>query len=217
MMGKTVGRWTIIGEMRKKGKKYYVCRCECGTVKEVYYRSIENGTSSSCGCLRRELNGGKVKDLTGQRFGKLRVIERDWSRKDVYWICECDCGNRKSIKGTSLTKKKEPTRSCGCIHKEVTRVIGSKTIKDNSREVLLQNATYHTNFHVIGSEKIPKNNTSGHKGVSWDSSREKWSAYIHVQGKYIHLGRFDEKEDAIRVREEAEEKYFKPLLEEVGK
>ena len=218
MIGKKVGRWTIIGETRKKGKKYYACSCECGTVKAVYYRSLEKGESNSCGCLRRELQRENLmgEDMTGRVFGRPTTVGRDASRRG-YWICECECGNRKSIRGTSLTKKKEPTRSCGCIHTEVASVVGSKTIKDNSREVLLQNAMYKTNFHIIGSERLPKNNTSGHKGVKWDSSRKKWRAYIDVQGKSLYLGRYDKKEDAILAREEAEEMYFKPLLKEIGR
>ena len=61
--------------------------------------------------------------------------------------------------------------------------------------------------------KIPKNNTSGVKGVFWDKSREKWSASITFQGKKISLGRFDIIEDAAKARKAAEEKYHKPMLE----
>lgn len=56
-----------------------------------------------------------VIDMTGLRFGKLIVKERDFSRPKggkVYWICQCDCGNTKSIVGTDLRNGK--TRSCGC-------------------------------------------------------------------------------------------------------
>lgn len=58
-----------------------------------------------------------MKNLLGQKFGKLTVLERDLSRTGgaAYWICQCECGNKKSIRGTSLTSKKNPTRSCGCL------------------------------------------------------------------------------------------------------
>ena len=45
MIGTKVGRWTVLRETRKNGKKYYECRCDCGTVKEVYYRSLTEGSS----------------------------------------------------------------------------------------------------------------------------------------------------------------------------
>ena len=57
-------------------------------------------------------------DISGERFGKLTVIERDTSKHGgaAYWICKCDCGNTKSIRGSSLRQSNQPTRSCGkCI------------------------------------------------------------------------------------------------------
>lgn len=42
-----------------------------------------------------------------------------------------------------------------------------------------------------GNSKMPKNNTSGFKGVSWCKLRDKWKSYIKVSRKYIHLGYFD--------------------------
>lgn len=205
--------WTIIGETRKKGKKYYKCRCDCGVVKDVYYRSVEKGFSTSCGCVRSELTRNRVKDLTGERFGKLVVLNRDLSRDGAYWNCKCDCGVVKSIKGTSLTKKKEPTRSCGCDWIAAVKVVGSNTIAKNSERQIARNVEYHTNFQVICKEEPHKNNTSGYKGVSWDRVREKWSVYIQVHGKRIFLGRYADKEIAIEVRKEAEKLYFEPLIE----
>ena len=36
---------------------------------------------------------GKIKDLTGQKFGHLTVIKDTGERKNrqVVWECECDC------------------------------------------------------------------------------------------------------------------------------
>ena len=58
---------------------------------------------------------GKKIDLTGQRFGKLVVVnevaERDKNKK-VLWSCVCDCGNRLSVISGDL--KRGHTKSCGC-------------------------------------------------------------------------------------------------------
>lgn len=53
-------------------------------------------------------------DLTNQRFGNLLVLERDVSKKAsaAYWICKCDCGNSKSIRGQSL--RNGSVTHCGC-------------------------------------------------------------------------------------------------------
>lgn len=65
----------------------------------------------------------KVKDLTGERFGRLVVIERDFEYAEkhnikplVYWRCKCDCGNYTTVLGTNLSAGK--VRSCGCLSKE---------------------------------------------------------------------------------------------------
>lgn len=208
-IGSRVGRWTVIGEVRKNGRKYYECRCDCGTVKAVYYQSIVTGDSQSCGCLARELMKGRAEDLTGRRFGKLVVLSRDV--RNGYWICECDCGNRKSIRGNSLTMK-NGTRSCGCIQRGVAAGVGTRTVAKNTAARIATNVAYHTNFSVIESAKLPKNNTSGRKGVWWDKSREMWAAYIQVHGSRVHLGRYHKFEDAVKARIEAEEKYFDPLI-----
>ena len=60
----------------------------------------------------------KIKDLTGQRFGRLVTLEPTAMRSGakVVWKCECDCGNIAYINGVSLTRGS--TRSCGCLRKE---------------------------------------------------------------------------------------------------
>ena len=65
----------------------------------------------------------------GDRFGKLTIINFDGKNA----ICKCECGNTKSIRKTSLTSKKCPTKSCGCIQKQVAHNIGNKTIMENSK------------------------------------------------------------------------------------
>ena len=55
---------------------------------------------------------------------------------------------------------------------------------------------------------LRNNNTSGITGVSLYKQTNKWRAYIEYNQKYIHLGLFDTKEDAIKARKQAEIKYF---------
>lgn len=58
----------------------------------------------------------KLIDLTGQKFNRLLVIKRDLSRKGVYWICQCDCGNQVSVLSQNL--RIGNTQSCGCLNRE---------------------------------------------------------------------------------------------------
>lgn len=61
----------------------------------------------------------KLIDLTGQKFGRLTVLNRDFSKKGkkVYWICQCDCKKIISVRTDSL--KNGHTQSCGCLQKEI--------------------------------------------------------------------------------------------------
>lgn len=59
-------------------------------------------------------------DLTGEKFGRLIVVERLQNDKHnkTRWMCKCECGNTKSIGGWEL--RKEQSKSCGCLRKETT-------------------------------------------------------------------------------------------------
>lgn len=68
-------------------------------------------------------------DLIGQRFGRLVVLERADDEIDkksgkhkTRWLCQCDCGNKKIVRGASLTSGR--VKSCSCLHKEVSRKLG---------------------------------------------------------------------------------------------
>ena len=58
------------------------------------------------------------------------------------------------------------------------------------------------------NKRIPKNNTSGFKGVSFHKLSGKWRVRITIDGETHYLGLFEDKEDAIKTRIEAEEEYF---------
>lgn len=69
------------------------------------------------------------KDLTGQTFNRLTVIEQDMNKyaetQEVFWKCRCSCGNFKSVRTYDLTHGK--TKSCGCLRNEKVReAIGNK-------------------------------------------------------------------------------------------
>lgn len=62
-----------------------------------------------------------MKDLTGQRFGRLVVIKSTTKRAkngQVIWHCICDCGNKTSVISGHLYSGH--TKSCGCLSKEGT-------------------------------------------------------------------------------------------------
>ena len=60
----------------------------------------------------------RFKDLSGQRFGRLVVLDKyiKVKGKNTKWLCRCDCGTEKYIINTNLIKG--VTTSCGCLQKD---------------------------------------------------------------------------------------------------
>lgn len=55
--GMRFGRWTVKEKAAPRGDKttWWVCECDCGTIRDVRSTPLKRGTSQSCGCLRNEL------------------------------------------------------------------------------------------------------------------------------------------------------------------
>ena len=77
-------------------------------------------------------------------------------------------------------------------------------IKDDNRLINLREVTRLENQQNLS---IRCDNISGVCGVSWDKFRNRWAARIKHKGKYMYLGRFKDKDEAILVRKEAERQY----------
>jgi len=60
--GSRYGNWVIAGLGKKIAKKnterYYLCQCDCGTMREVLDSSLRKMLSTSCGCSR--INSQKI-------------------------------------------------------------------------------------------------------------------------------------------------------------
>ena len=134
--GQTFGYWTALYPVTKEKYKYYWhCRCKCGKEKDVLTTSLVNEKSKSCGCLRAEENQKRfLKDLTGQRFGKLTVIKKSFNRSPsgkLKWLCKCDCGNIKEFIGEDLYQNK--ISSCGCLkskgENKILKILNENNIK----------------------------------------------------------------------------------------
>lgn len=59
VLGKKFGRWTVLSfdHMNNNGGSFFLCKCDCGTLRPVARTRLLNGTSKSCGCLHKEIVG----------------------------------------------------------------------------------------------------------------------------------------------------------------
>lgn len=93
---------------------------------------------------------GILKDLTGNRYGRLTVLnrnEKNDKQNKPLWICRCDCGNVVVVRGTSL--KCGDVKSCGCLLKEI---VSSNGIK-NSKNLIGKKFGRLTVNNRVGSDK----------------------------------------------------------------
>lgn len=78
------------------------------------------------------MRGHFAADLTGQRFGSLTVIERAENRNGMsYWLCKCDCGTIKEVRGQHL--RYGEIISCGCVGKEHAKIAKYKHRQTRTR------------------------------------------------------------------------------------
>lgn len=196
----------------------WLCKCDCGNDVVVIGKNLtkKNGTKS-CGCFAKE-NMSKIKkryniyNLTGE-YGIGYTLKgeeflfdlEDYDKiKDYCWF--------KNNKGYIVSTDSK-TRKTILFHRVVTDC-PSGLIPDHIHGKLTRYDNRKSNLRIVTSKEncmnatLSKNNTSGITGVTWHKRDNVWQARIKINYKYIHLGYFDKFEDAVRVRKEAEKKYF---------
>ena len=144
--------------------------------------------------VRNPRRGQPIKDITGQKFGRLTAeypTDRRDSKGYVIWHCRCDCGNELDVTYNALLYSE--MKSCGCRKKE----------HDQKLRTFLTHVD-GTSLDMLKSRKLPANNSTGVKGVY--RMRGKYVAKIVFQKKQHLLGAYDTLEEAAAVRKETEER-----------
>lgn len=209
--GKTFGRLTATSEyIVKNNQTKWKFVCSCGTTKYISKSHVVAGNTISCGCAVVDSNKNKR-----QQHGKTKTTEYNiWNniRKrclheknpmyPVYGgrgikICEswlkpdgqgflnflADMGNRPS-KNFSLDR----------------RDVNSGYSADNCQWV--------TNSEQAFNKNLSDKNTSGKTGVYFDKRSQKWFAEIRYNDKSIYLGSSVDFSKVVKLRQEAELKYY---------
>lgn len=105
----------------------------------------------------------KVKDLTGQSFGRWTVLGFS-SRKGTtyYWHCRCECGTERIVFANSL--RKGTSQSCGCLHREI---VGERRTHGESKHN--ETPEYRTWCHMLArcrNRKNPQYKDYGGRGIT---------------------------------------------------
>ena len=204
----------IVGKTKHR-QNLWECECDCTNIISVSSASLSTGNTKSCGCLHSEsmrMMGESLRnlneyDLTGE-YGigyTSKGEEFYFDLEDFDLIKNYTWGYNED--GYVLTHPFGETVRMNML------VMGSNGEKDVDHRNHIHHDNRKSNLRVcehfenIIHSKTYSNNTSGRKGVYWDKNRNKWMAILTHNKKTEHLGRFDNFEDAVKAREDAEVKY----------
>ena len=184
----------------------------------------------------------KLKDITGQVFGRLTVIEkvkREGSTR-AFWLCSCECGNSHVASGKHL--RSGAIVSCGCRMRETSheskidltgRVFGCLTVTGDSNK---KNKNGHTPYCKCSCscgktlDVLTASLTSGHTkscgcvrmtseaNHNWvgGASCYGYDASKHRMGYVEKLRRDPENLNAVQVKCSSCDKWFTPTRVEVA-
>lgn len=237
LTGQRFGRLTVIrlaeGHRKPNGTmvRRWVCKCDCGNECIVSVGNLKNGSTKSCGCLRKEVSKelstnsyfrdtGKLNkryntfDLSGLcGVGYTRKGEKYYFDLEDYQIIKDYCWylNDNGYLIASLPNSNKKIRFHRLILSDELNKNEEQLVdhinhnKLDNRKQNLRLVNYQKNAMNM---KIKTTNTSGVTGVIFDNNRQKWVASIMVDYKTIFLGRFPTFKEAFNARKKAEEKYF---------
>lgn len=208
---------------RSRVKRFWICKCsKCGQERSVDASNLVSGNTKGCMCDKFERSGAKLK-----RYNKFEYDSENKCYKlyasntnNVFLIDESDYESVKehcwyeNNYGYLITRLDEKTQIL--LHRFLMFGIESEFEKNvlvdhksrdkqDNRRSNLRIANYVENAR---NTSITSMNTSGYVGVSEYIPNQKWRAYITVNKKFISLGYYDNIDDAVAARKEAEIKYF---------
>ncbi len=176
------------------GGIWWVCACACGQTCEYPGTLLATGRRTHCGC-KTDRCPSRI-DITGRKFGRLTPLHKTKGRTkggSIIWRCLCECCNEVDVPYNSLMYGNQ--QSCGCKAQEHSDILRT-----------FQTTVDGTCINIIQSKTIPRNNTSGVRGVAFSGG--KYYANISFQKKTYRLGTYRRLEDAAAARRRAEDELF---------
>lgn len=214
LSGSTFGELTVIKMVDSLGAHdtKWECRCSCGRTVCVLGYNLTHGRTRSCGCKKN-----KHISIANKRSNKYQIVGNVvtmYTRKGKTFIIDLDdfervkqfCWhNYKGYISANVSGKQIQLHRFIMNAPDGLQVDHINHVITDNRKCNLRLVTGSQN--CFNKDKTIKN-TSGHRGVSFDKSRNKWRAFIVCKGKYYTIGRYNLFEDAVNARKLAESELF---------
>lgn len=213
MIGKKYGRLLVLEKTDKKisnGTYIYKCRCDCGKELELPSAYLRSKHNTSCGCYRKEYMSAKQK--------KYNKIEIDGDIAKIYFFntdryAIIDTEDIDKVKDYCWYDEKEKYYPSACINGK--KVNMHRLIKPNDDKRFV---TDHINRNPLDNRKsnlrivtqcvncqntgIRITNTSGHKNISYLTTRNVYVVSIKKNHKNHYVGSYRDLETAVQKLEE---------------
>ena len=146
--------------------------------------------------------------------GEVTLVDDDlYEELNRHKWCVTKSANKNSKHYACRNVRRGGKKHMILMHRQILGLVrGDGKVSDHINRNPLDNrkANLRVANHTINNRNrgIESTNTSGHKGVCWDISRDKWMAHITVNDRQINLGRYDMIDEAIEARNCGEDRYW---------
>lgn len=218
LTGKKFGRLSVLKRAGTNSSKkpLWECECDCGIVKSIVGAALVNGTTQSCGCLRKELLSQRSKT---HGLSKTRIFDIWYAMKR-----RCHDENQDNYQYYGGRGIKVCDRWQDFLHfkddmyesylKHVEEFGESQTTLDRvnpDKDYTPENTRWANYTTQNRNTRIRRDNKTGYRGVYRREENGDYIAYIKVNKENISLGIFDNIEDAILSRRNAETTYWEAI------
>ena len=196
LTGKRFNDLTVLKRVfpNKNGGPVWQCRCICGKLIDIRTHDLLKG-QKSCGCRNHNMCGTRIYNIWHLMIQRCHNQNATgYQSYGAKGITVCDSWRTDF---TNFYKDmKDPPDGMS-----IDRI-------DNNKGYYLENCRWSTTTEQARNKGIYKNNTSGVKGVSWNTKLQKYEVYIGVNYKLIKLGFYSTLTEASAARKRGECKYW---------
>jgi hypothetical protein len=197
-------------------KPTWECKCDCGNVKVVVGAELIKGTTQSCGCLRKELLA-KRSETHGMR--KTRIY-------NIWYAMKRRCQEEKNIsypnyggRGISVCDGWQDfinfkADMYDSYSKHVEKHGENQTTLDRidcDGDYTPENTRWATYTIQSRNSRVRQDNKTGYRGVFRKDGNGGYIAYIKVNKEPVNLGTYENIEDAVSARRNAELQYWEEI------
>lgn len=213
LTGQVFGRLTVICKPENIEKSTWLCKCSCGSDKEVYVvgADLRRGNTKSCGCLHKELSSERIVNFSTKHGYSGNPLHNIWKSMKQRCYNPKNKGY-KNYGGRGITVCDRWLESFENFFEDVSEGYEKGLQldrRDNDGNYEPENVRWTTSSQNNMNSRSRRNSSSKYKGVSWRKDMGMWRVKITLDRKTKHIGYFTDEVEAAKA-------YNKSALELFG-